>query len=104
MVLIGTCAVLLGVAFHLLEAWFSARQDLGRPMSAADGRPPGRRSRWTRRLQTTGWVLSIIGALAFGDATRESPGVSAAVVAVLVLVNGVPSLIVSLFHPRTACG
>ncbi|MGF7123457.1 hypothetical protein [Rhodococcus sp. BE178] len=56
-------------------------------------------------MQTTGWVLSIIGALAFGDATRESPGVSiAVVVAVLVLVNGVPSLIVSLFHPRTACG
>ncbi|QBJ98106.1 hypothetical protein ERC79_20790 [Rhodococcus sp. ABRD24] len=103
--LIGACAVLLGVAFHLLGAWVSARQNDRHSMSAASGRFAAWLSQWTRGLQTAGWILSIIGALAFGDAMSTSPGVSiAVVVAVLALVNGLPSLIVTLLHRRTARG
>ena len=79
--LLGTAigALLLGAAFHVL----------------------GERQR-ERHFHTAGWVLSIIGALALGDALWDSrPGASiAVVVAALIVVNGVPSLVASVLRRR----
>lgn len=86
---IGVLAALLGATLHLLS---TGREDPARP------------SRWDRRRQGAGWIASIVGALALGDVVWDArPGLSIViVVAVIVLVNGLPSLIVAILHTRCA--
>lgn len=100
--LIGVFATLLGVALHLAGAVASSRANTGEPMPMVWGQHPKRPSREIRRLHAAGWIASVLGALAIGDAMWDSkPGASIAiVVALLVLTNGLPSLIVTALHNR----
>lgn len=102
--LIGLCVALLGVAFNLAGASMTARHSAGNSMPAEWRRHAIRPSRRVRRLHTAGWIASIVGALAIGDALWNSrPGSSIAIViAILVLVNGLPSLLVTMLHLRRA--
>ncbi|MDH6281152.1 hypothetical protein M2280_002372 [Prescottella agglutinans] len=93
--LIGVCAVLLGALFYTAGACRS------RPSTAkVRGRHPVGSSQVVRRLDAAGWIASIVGALAIGGPLWDSrPGLSIAiVVSVLVLVNGLPSLLATVLH------
>lgn len=57
-----------------------------------------------RRFHSAGWIASIVGAIAIGDAPWNSTPVGSVgvVVAVLLLANGLPNLTVALVHHRRA--
>ncbi|QCQ91396.1 hypothetical protein [Rhodococcus sp. SGAir0479] len=98
----GVLATVLAGAFHLVGAVLCARVNTGRVMPMVRGVRPARPARRVRRFDTAGWTASVVGALAIGDALWDSrPGASIAVtVAILVLVNGLPGLIVATLHNR----
>lgn len=100
--LIGVCALLLGAVFHTAGAYRSVRDDSVPALPIVWGRHAAKSSRVARRLHTIGWVESIVGALWMGGALwGSSPGLSIAlVVTALVVVNGLPSLAVTVLHSR----
>ncbi|MGO4204824.1 hypothetical protein AB4Z09_24405 [Rhodococcus sp. TAF43] len=90
--LVGVIAALLGVVLNTVGALLSARDSRGQRSTGPSQR--------VRRFHSAGWIASIVGALAIGDAFWNStPGVSIGV-AVLILANGLPSLAVTLVNPR----
>ncbi|MDI6628287.1 hypothetical protein [Rhodococcus cercidiphylli] len=91
------CAITLAVLLHVVAARIVARENYGRRLPTANGSYPVRPA---RRAQTAGWILSLVGALQLGNhfwLTEPWLAVSV-VVAVLVLVNGLPSLLVTVLH------
>lgn len=100
--LIGVCAVLLGVVFHTAGAYRSARDDRDGALPMVRGRRPVKSTQVVRHLHTAGWIASIVGALSISGPLRDSrPGLGIAiVVTVLVAVNGLPSLLVAVLHGR----
>ncbi|WP_430332216.1 hypothetical protein [Rhodococcus sp. ACT016] len=101
--LIGICAALLGIVFHVAGSCRPVGDDRGRPLwLTVWTRDPVSPSQVARLLHTAGWLASIVGALAIPGALWNSrPGLSIAIaVTVLVLVNGLPTLLVTVVHDR----
>lgn len=98
--LIATTAAVLAVVLHTAAALLAARENYGRTLPTMSGSYPVRPARRVRRAQTVGWILSLVSAVQFGNIYWLSqPWLSVAIaIAVLLFVNGAPSLIVSLAH------
>ncbi|MDV8079369.1 hypothetical protein R4P47_22625 [Rhodococcus sp. IEGM 1370] len=96
----AVCVITFAVLLHVVAARIVARENYGRRLPTANGSYPVRPARRARRAQTAGWILSLVGALQLGKhfwLTEPWLAVSV-VVAVLVLVNGLPSLLVTVLH------
>lgn len=92
--LVGVIATLLAVVLNTVGAVMAVRDTRGQ----RSARPSPR----ARRFHGAAWIASVVGALAIGSALWSStPGVTiGAVVAVLVLANGLPILAMALGHRR----
>ncbi|KZF00391.1 MULTISPECIES: hypothetical protein [unclassified Rhodococcus (in: high G+C Gram-positive bacteria)] len=94
------CAITFAVLLHIVAARITARENYGSRLPAVNGSYPVRPAQRARRAQTAGWILSLFGALQLGNhfwLTQPWLAVSV-MVAVLVLVNGLPSLLVTVLH------
>lgn len=94
------CAVVLALVLHTYAAYAVSRENHGHALPTVYGANPVRPSRRARRAQAAGWLLSIYAALQLSNAfwlTQPWVGIGAAV-AVLLLVNGLPSFIVTSLH------
>lgn len=100
--LFGVFAVLVAVVLHFAGAHLSAVDNEGQMLPTVWGKHPVRPSRRIRWLHGCGWLLSIGGALTISDLLWNSrPGISIVItVAIITLVNALPSLIVTLLHNR----
>ena len=98
--LIATTAVVLAVALHTAAAVLAAREKYGHKLPMTSGPYPVRPARRVRRAQTVGWILSLVAAIQFANIYWLSqPWLSISIaIATLLIVNGAPSLIVSLAH------
>lgn len=97
---LAVCAITFAVLLHVVAARIAARENSGRTLPTVNGSYPVRPARRARRAQTAGWLLSIFGALQLGNQfwLTEPWLAVGVVVAVLVLVNGLPSLLVTVLH------
>ncbi|MDZ7929055.1 MAG: hypothetical protein U5N21_02860 [Rhodococcus sp. (in: high G+C Gram-positive bacteria)] len=88
------------VLFHVVAARIAARENYGRTLPIVNGSYPVRPARRVRRAQTAGWLLSIFGALQLGNYfwLTEPWLAIGLMVAVLLLVNGLPSLLVTALN------
>lgn len=94
------CAVVLALVLHTYAAYAVSRDNHGHSLPIVYGANPVRPSLRVRRAQSAGWLLSIYAALQLSNAfwsTQPWVGIGAAV-AVLLLVNAVPSFIVTMLH------
>lgn len=100
--LIAWGALALATGAHIYGARLATHGDYGRRLPLSVGPTSSRAAQHVRRAQLTGWVSSLIGASAIVDNYWETaPLLSAGIaVAVLGVVNGLPSLIVTLMHNR----
>lgn len=101
--LLALCAVSLAVLFHVEAARIASRENYGRRLPTVYGSNPVRPARRARRAQTFGWILSLVGAIRVGNyfwLGEPWLGIGLAV-AILLLVNGLPSLIVTVLHNST---
>ncbi len=98
--LLAVCAITLAVLLHVVAARIASRENDGRRLPTVNGSNPVRPGLRARRAQAGGWILSIVGALQLGDRLwlTEPWLAMGVVVAVLLLVNGLPSLIVTVLH------
>ena len=103
--LIAWGALALATGAHIYGARLATHGDYGRRLPLSVGPTSSRAAQHVRRAQLTGWVSSLIGASAIVDNYWETaPLLSAGIaVAVLGVVNGLPSLIVTLMHNRRDC-
>lgn len=94
------CALTFAVLFHVVAARIAARENYGRTLPTVNGSYPVRPAQRARRAQAAGWILSIVGALQLGNHFwLTEPWLAVGlVIAVLVLINGLPSLLVTLLH------
>ncbi len=98
--LAAVSAISLAVVLHVWAAVTAARENYGRALPPLHGAYPVRPARRVRRTQTTGWLLSIVGAFQVGDhfwLNEPWLGISLAI-AILIVVNGLPSVIVTVLH------
>ncbi|OZC97617.1 hypothetical protein CH275_26335 [Rhodococcus sp. 06-235-1A] len=97
---LALCAITFAVLIHVVAARIAARENYGRRLPAVNGSYPVRPARWVRRAQSAGWISSIVGALQLGNHLwlTEPWLAMGLVVAVLLLVNGLPSLLVTALH------
>ncbi|KAA0923270.1 MULTISPECIES: hypothetical protein [unclassified Rhodococcus (in: high G+C Gram-positive bacteria)] len=97
---LAVCALTFAVLFHIVAARIAARENFGRTLPTVNGSYPVRPARRARRAQTAGWLLSIFGALQLGNYfwLTEPWLAMGIVVAVLLSVNGLPSLLVTVLH------
>lgn len=100
---LALCAITFAVLLHVVAARIAARENYGRRLPIANGSYPVRPARRARRAQAAGWVLSIFGALRLGNHfwLTDPWWAIGLVVAVLLLVNGLPSLLVTALHNGT---
>lgn len=86
-------AIVLSCGFHIAAAVLTARHDASR-------REPAKPLRRVRRLRTAGWVLSLVGAMNLGGMYWQSqPWLATAIaIAVLLVTNGLPSLVVAAVY------
>lgn len=98
--LIATTAAVLAVVLHTAAALLAARENHGQTLPTVLGAYPVRPARPVRRAQSVGWILSLVAAVQFANTYWLSqPWLSITIaIGVLLLVNGAPSLIVSLAH------
>lgn len=97
---LAVCAITFAVLLHVVAARIAARENYGARLPAVNGSYPIRPAQRARRAQTVGWILSLFGALQLGNhfwLTEPWLAISV-VVAGLVLVNGLPSLLVTVLH------
>lgn len=106
MLVLGIVLVLLALAAHTIGSQLSSSDNEGQELPTVWGNHPVRPALRIRWLHNAGWLLSIVGALLIGDVLWNShPGASIViVVVVIVLVNALPSLIVTLLHNRRVAG
>lgn len=95
--ILAMVAIALAVVLHVHAARLAASQGYGATLprlSSTDRSQPALR---VRRAQTMGWVLSLLGAYQVGNHfSSESWWLAVGLaVAILVLVNGLPSLVVT---------
>ena len=97
---LALCAITFAVLLHVVAARIAARENYGRALPTVNGSYPVRPAQRARRAQTAGWLLSIFGALQLGNHFwLTEPWLAVGlVIAVLVLINGLPSLLVTLLH------
>lgn len=97
---IALCAITFAVLLHVVAARIAARQNDGRRLPTVNGSYPVRPAQRARRAQAAGWILSVVGALRIGNHfwLTEPWLATSLVVAVLLLVNGLPSLLVTALH------
>jgi len=97
---LALCAITFAVLLHVVAARIASRENYGRRLPTVNGAYPVRPAQRARRAQAAGWILSIFGALQLGNHLwlAEPWLAMGVVVAVLVLVNGVPSLLVTALH------
>ena len=98
--IIALCAIVLAVVLHVEAARTASRENYGRRLPTVYGPNPVRPARRARRAQGAAWLLSIFAALRIADAFwLTQPWVSIGVaVAILLLVNGLPCLLVTMVH------
>ncbi|MDV8022026.1 hypothetical protein [Rhodococcus sp. IEGM 1330] len=94
---LAVCALTFAVLLHVVAARIAVRENYGRRLPTVNGSYPVRPA---RRAQTAGWLLSIFGALQLGNYfwLTEPWLAIGLMVAVLLLVNGLPSLLVTALH------
>ena len=99
--LIGVCALLLGAVFHTAGAYRSARDD-HRPCTADGAAGPSRRVLAARSASTHDRMDSQHCRRGlYQRPVLGCPGLSIALgVTALVVVNGLPSLVVTVLHGR----
>ncbi|MCZ4520738.1 hypothetical protein O4220_19690 [Rhodococcus ruber] len=92
--------ITFAVLFHIVAARIASRENYGRRLPTVNGSYPVRPARRARRAQAAGWILSIFGAIQLGNHfwLTEPWLAMGLVVAVLLLVNGLPSLLVTALH------
>lgn len=93
-------AIVLAVLLHVKAARTASRENYGRRLPTVHGPNPVRPTRRARRAQGAGWALSIIGAGWIADhfwISKPWLGTGIAV-AILLVVNGLPGLIVTIMH------
>ena len=93
-------ALLLALVFHTQAARSAARQNDGSILPHVTGPYRVRPAKRARQAQTAGWLLSIYAALRIADSfwlTQLSMGIA---IAVIVVVNGAPSLFITIVHNR----
>ncbi|OZC66349.1 hypothetical protein CH306_14805 [Rhodococcus sp. 15-725-2-2b] len=97
---LALCAMTFAVLLHVVAARIAARENYGRTLPTVNGSYPVRPAQRARRAQAAGWILSIVGALQLGNHFwLTEPWLAVGlVIAVLVLINGLPSLLVTLLH------
>lgn len=98
--LLAVCLIALAVLFHIEASRIASRENYGHRLPTVYGTNPIRPARRARRAQAAGWILSIVGAFRVGDyfwLTNPWFGIAIAV-AILLLVNGLPGLIVTVLH------
>ncbi len=97
---LASCAITFSVLLHVVAARIASRENYGRKLPTVNGSYPVRPAQRARRAQAAGWILSIVGALQLGNHfwLTEPWLAIGVVVAVLVLVNGLPSLLVTALH------
>ncbi|OZF31682.1 hypothetical protein CH296_16195 [Rhodococcus sp. 14-2496-1d] len=97
---LALCAITFAVLLHVVAARIAARENYGRTLPTVNGSYPVRPAQRARRAQAAGWILSIVGALQLGNHFwLTEPWLAVGlVIAVLVLINGLPSLLVTLLH------
>ena len=93
-------AISLAVVLHVWAAVIAARENYGRALPPLHGAYPVRPARRVRRAHTMGWLLSIVGAFQVSDHFWLSEPLlgTGVAVAILVVVNGLPSVIVTVLH------
>ncbi len=101
--LLPLCVITFAVLLHVVAARIASRENYGRRLPTLNGSYPVRPALRVRRAQTAGWILSIVGALQLGNHfwLTEPWLAIGIVVAVLLLVNGLPSLLVTALHNGT---
>lgn len=97
---LALCAITFAVLFHVVAARIASRENYGRRLPTVNGSYPVRPVQRARRTQAAGWILSICGAIQLGNHfwLTEPWLAMGLVVAVLLLVNGLPSLLVTVLH------
>ncbi|MEK8070443.1 hypothetical protein [Rhodococcoides navarretei] len=97
---LALCAITFAVLLQVVAARIAARENYGRRLPTVNGSYPVRPARRVRGAQTAGWLLSIYGVLQLGNYFWLSePWLAIGLmVAVLLLVNGLPSLLVTVLH------
>ncbi|OZC73017.1 hypothetical protein CH274_25835 [Rhodococcus sp. 06-418-5] len=97
---LALCAITFAVLLHVVAARIAARENYGRALPTVNGSYPVRPAQRARRAHAAGWILSIVGALQLGiHFWLTEPWLAVGlVIAVLVLINGLPSLLVTLLH------
>ncbi|KQU61311.1 hypothetical protein ASG84_02010 [Rhodococcus sp. Leaf278] len=97
---LALCAITFAVLLHVLAARIASRENYGRRLPIVNGSYPVRPAQRARRAQAAGWILSIVGALQLGNHfwLTEPWLAMGLMVAVLLLVNGLPSLLVTVLH------
>ncbi|OXM19779.1 hypothetical protein EEB12_00105 [Rhodococcus sp. WS1] len=100
--MIALGALILATAAHVYGARLAAHGNYGWRIPLAVGPSSSRAAHHVRRAQLAGWVLSLIGTFrVVGNYWETAPLLSAGIaVAVLGIVNGLPSLTVTLMHNR----
>ncbi|WP_328812467.1 hypothetical protein [Rhodococcus sp. NBC_00297] len=99
---VAVLVMVVALVLHCVAARTVSRENRDRLLPTTFGPYPVRPARKVRRLQTIGWLLSLWAALRIADvlwSTQPWLGMGLAVSAILV-INGAPSLIVTLMHNR----
>ncbi|CCQ15379.1 putative uncharacterized protein [Rhodococcus sp. AW25M09] len=97
---LAVCVIALAVLLHVVAARIASRENYGRRLPTVNGSYPVRPVQRARSAQSAGWMLSIVGALQLGNHfwLTEPWLAMGVVVAVLLLVNGLPSVLVTALH------
>ncbi|MDJ0396421.1 hypothetical protein QMK17_24250 [Rhodococcus sp. G-MC3] len=100
--ILGIVFVVSAVLCHMVAARGVTHENDELPLPTVYSVNLVRPSRRTRRFQTAGWILSIMGALRVGESFwMLTPGWSAVtVIALLLLINAIPALVITLAHNR----
>ncbi len=97
---LALCAITIAVLLHVVAARIAVRENYGNRLPTVNGSYPGKSVQRARSAQAAGWMLSVVGALQLGHQfwLTEPWLALGVVVTVLVLVNGLPSLLVTMLH------
>ncbi|MGB2948480.1 MAG: hypothetical protein WBB99_06060 [Rhodococcus sp. (in: high G+C Gram-positive bacteria)] len=95
-------ALLVALVCHIQAARIASRQNDGSILPHVTGPYRVRPTKRARQAQTAGWLLSIYAALTIADSFwLTQPWLSMGIaIAVIVVVNGAPSLLITIVHNR----
>ena len=95
-------ALLVALVCHIQAARIASRQNDGSILPHVTGPYRVRPTKRARQAHTAGWLLSIYAALRIADSFwLTQPWLSMGIaIAVIVVVNGAPSLLITIVHNR----